>query len=177
MVEKEVEKITVSRGDTHTFLGMRITFNKNGTVSVDMSDYIIEVLQDFPDKLNKSATSPARPNLFEIDHSSPLLSEKTHEVFHSLVIKLMWVSQRCRLDISTRVSKATEQDWVKLKRVLEFLNGTVHDVLTLGAESLEELLNFVDVSFANHHDMRSHTGGGGALSEGECSCACQENSV
>ena len=65
----------------------------------------------------------------------------------------------------------------KLKRVLEFLNGTVYDVLTLGAESLEELLNFVDVSFANHHDMRSHTGGGGALSEGECSCACQENSV
>ena len=51
----------------------------------------------------------------------------------------------------------------KLKRVLEFLNGTVYDVLTLGAESLEELLNFVDVSFANHHDMRSHTRGGASF--------------
>ena len=63
MVEKEVGKITVSLGNTHTFLGMQISFNENGTVSIDMSDYIIEVLQDFPDKLNKSATSPARPNL------------------------------------------------------------------------------------------------------------------
>ena len=104
MVEKEVGKITVSRGDTHTFLGMRITFNKNGTVSIEMSDYIIEVLQDFTDKLNKSATSPARPNLFEIHYGSPLLSEKRCEVFHSLVMKLMWMSQRCRLDISTAIA-------------------------------------------------------------------------
>ena len=85
----------------------------------------------------------------------------------------MWISQGRRLDISTaisflctRVSTPTHQDWAKLKRVLEFLNGTLDDVLTIGAESLEELLNFVDVSFAVHTDMRSHTGGGASFGRG-----------
>ena len=35
MVEKDVGKIAVSRGNTHTFLGMQITFNENGTVSIE----------------------------------------------------------------------------------------------------------------------------------------------
>ena len=159
------------------FLGMQITFNDDGTVSINMSDYIVEALQAFPDKLNKGATSPARPTLFHIDHSSKLLTEKRRDLFHSLVMRLMWVSQRCRLDISTaiaflctRVSKATEQDWIKLKRVMEYLNDTVDDVLTLGAESLDELLNFVDVSFATHLDMKSHTGGGASFGRGMFMC-------
>ena len=59
---------------------------------------------------------------------------------------------------------------MKLKRVMEFLTGTIYDVLTLGAESLEELLNFVDVSFATHIDMRSHTGGGASFGRGMFMC-------
>ena len=35
----------------------------------------------------------------------------------------------------------------------------MHQGAKLGAESLEELQNFVDVSFAVHADMRSHKGG------------------
>ena len=38
--------------------------------------------------------------------------------------------------------------------------------MTLGATSLEKLLNFIDVSFAMHHDMRSHTGGGDSFGRG-----------
>ena len=169
-VEEKVGKITRQIGNRHKFLGMDITFNKNGTVSIDMKDYVEEVLQAFPDRLKRNVTSPARPDLHHIDHTSPPLPIDRAELFHSLVMKLMWVSQICRLDISTtisflctRVTKPTEQDWRKLKRCLEFLNGTINDVLTLGAESLEELLNFVDVSIAVHPDMRSHTGGGASL--------------
>ena len=60
--------------------------------------------------------------------------------------------------LRTRVGKSTEQDWEKLRRVLEFLVGTIDDVLTLGADGLAMLLSFVDVSFAVHGDMKSHTG-------------------
>ena len=172
-VEKQVGKITVTTGDKHTFLGMNIKFNENGTVTIDMQDYVKETLKDFPDKLRKTAASPARPDLFYVDNASPLLTQESSDIFHSIVMKLMWISQRCRLDIttaiaflSTRVSKSTEQDWLKLKLVLEFLNGTFSDVLTLGAESLTELLNFADVSFAVHPDMRSHTGGGASFGRG-----------
>ena len=134
---------------------------------------MIDALKDFPDKLRKAAASPARPDLFYLDHSSPRLSKHKSDLFHSLVMKLMWVSQRCRLDVattiaflSTRVLQPTEQDWFKLKRVLEFLNGTVQDKLTLGAESLDCLLNFVDVTFAVHSDMRSHFDGAASFGRG-----------
>ena len=172
-VEEKVGKITRTTGNRHTFLGMDNIFQDNGTVTINMEDYVTEVLQAFPEKLKESVTSPARPDLHTIDDTSPLLANDRAELFHSLVMKLMWISQRCRLDISTaiaflctRVSAPTEQDWRKLKRVLEFSNGTVDDVLTLGAESLDELLNFVDVSFAVHSDMRSHTGGGASFGRG-----------
>ena len=82
-----------------------------------MKDYVIEVLQEFPEKIRRKASSPAKNDLFTINHSSPRLNKEKSELFHSLVMKLMWVSQRSRLNISTtiaflctRVSASTEQD-------------------------------------------------------------------
>ena len=65
--------------------------------------------------------------------------------------------------LCTRVTKPIEQDWRKLKRCFEFLNRTIEDVLILGADSLEEHLNFVDVSLAVHPDMRSRPSGGASF--------------
>jgi hypothetical protein len=172
-IESEVGAITVSRGKTHNFLGMEITFNDDGTLSIRMEEYIAETLREFPDKLRKSASTPARADLQQIDSSSKLLNKERSEAFHSLVMKLMFLCQRCRLDITTaisflctRVQRPTEEDWAKLKRCLEFLNGTIGDPMVLGAESLDKLLNFVDVSFAVHPDMKSHTGGGASFGRG-----------
>lgn len=68
--------------------------------------------------------------------------------------------------LCTRVSKSTEQDWDKLERLMEYLKGTFGDELCLGADNLDEMGSFVDVSFAVHKDMRSHTGGGISLGRG-----------
>ena len=85
----------------------------------------------------------------------------------------MYICQRARPDIMTtiaflctRVSKSTEQDWDKLKRLMEYLKDTLDDELCLGADNLEEMGSFVDVSFAVHKDMRSHTGGGISFGRG-----------
>jgi hypothetical protein len=173
VVKTEVGAITVSRGNTHNFLGMNITFNDDGTLSIRMAEYIAETLREFPGKLRKSSATPARGDLQQIDNSSKPLDKEHSEIFHSLVMKLMFLCQRSRLDITTaisflctRVQSPTEEDWAKLKRVLEFLNGSINDPMILGAESLEELLNFVDVSFAVHQDMKSHTGGAASFGRG-----------
>ena len=172
-IKKEVGEITVSRGNRHTSLGMDLTFNKDRTMSISMKDYLKETIEEIPEPIKASARTPAKSNLHYIDPKALRLSKEWSDKFHSLTMKLMFVCQRCRLDIMTaisflctRVSRFTEQDWYKLKRVLEYLNGTLDDVLTLGADSFDELLNFVDVSFAIHHDMRSHTGGGASFGRG-----------
>jgi KUP system potassium uptake protein len=57
------------------------------------------------------------------------------------------------------VAKSTTQDREKLKRVLEYLNGTLDELLILGADDLTVMETWVDASYAVHDDMKSHTGG------------------
>ena len=176
-IEKHTGKMTVTKGAEHTFLGMNIVFKKDGTVSIPMKHYIEEALEDFPEETNKKAITPARKDLFTMDNDSLKLNEERAQILHSLTMKLMYMYQRSRPDIITtiaflytRVTKSTEQDWGKLKRLLDYLWSTIDNVLTLGAEELKSIGSFVDVSFAMHEDMheelRSHTGGGVSFGRG-----------
>ena len=84
------------------------------------------------------------------------------------------MSHRGRPDIqlavafmSTRVSCSTAQDWTKLKRLLQYLNRTIGDVLTIGADSLTKLMTWVDAAYGVHRDMKSHTGGAMSFGRGQ----------
>ena len=93
--------------------------------------------------------------------------------FHHIVAKLLYVSKQVRVDNSptiaflcTRVSKSTEQDWEKLKRLLGYLNGTKNMRIILGSGSLNTLKTYADASYAIHVDMKGHTGGLVSLGKG-----------
>jgi hypothetical protein len=108
-----------------------------------MSKYVKEAISDFTLDINKNATLPAKRYLFEIDSQAELLMTKGQDNFHSIVVKLLYVSKRCHLDIQlpvaflcTRVAVSTSEDWQKLKRVLEYLKGTIDDELMIGADEL-----------------------------------------
>ena len=72
--------------------------------------------------------------------------------------------------LCTRVSKSTTQDQRKLKRLLEYIKGTLDLEYTLGADSLSSLRTWVDASYAVHPDMKSHTGGVMSLGIGGLIC-------
>jgi hypothetical protein len=145
---------------------MHVKFNEDGTTSVKMKDHIKEAMSNFPEDTTRSAATPAKKGLFDMDKTSGLLTPAQSKIFHSVVAKLLHVSKRSRLDIGlaitflcTRVACSTEQDWLKLKRVLECLRGTLDEHLTLGADDSSLMFAWVDASHAAHKDMRSHTGG------------------
>jgi hypothetical protein len=48
---------------------------------------------------------------------------------------------------------------MKLKRVLEYLHGTMDEFRVIGADDLTNMKMWVDASYAVHRDMKSHTGG------------------
>jgi hypothetical protein len=176
-IESKFGKMTVVRGKDHVFLGMKITLNNDGTVKINMRDYIVEAIKDFQVDVSKSATSPAKKSLFEIDKESPLLTKVMSDRFHSVVAKLLYISKRGRPDIllavaflCTRVSRCTDEDWLKLKRVLQFLNNTLDDFLFLGADCLNILKTWVDAAYGVHDDMKSHTGGVMSLGRGTIMC-------
>ena len=102
----------------------------------------------------------------DVDTSNNSNEEKS-DIFHSVVAKLLYITKRARPDIETAVyylctcvSKSTEDDWGKLRRVLGFLQYTINDIRIIGTDDLHILFTWIDAAYGVHtEDMRSHTGG------------------
>ena len=101
-----------------------------------------------------------------VDENAKPLDTKKAELYASFVAKVLWVMKRGRPDIEptvsflcTRVKGPDRDDWCKLKRLLCWTKKTVEDVRIIGADSLVDMLTFIDSAHAVHPDMRGHTGG------------------
>ncbi|GAX15524.1 hypothetical protein FisN_6Hu141 [Fistulifera solaris] len=176
-IEAKFGKMSITRGKKHKFLGMDISLNSNRTVEIQMKDYLQESIDESGLDITREATTPARSNLFDIDEESEPLVGDESEIFRSVVAKLLYVATRGRMDIllpvsflCTRVTKSTKQDQAKLKRVLEYIKGSIDLTYTLGADSLNRFHSWVDAAFAVHPDMKSHTGGITSLGNGGLMC-------
>jgi hypothetical protein len=146
---------------------MVFDYTTPGTVTVDMSDYVKGMIEDFPIKLkpNETAATPATDDLFN-EGDSKALSPEQAELFHTFVAKALFMCKRARPDIHTavavlctRVKKPNQDDWSKLVRLMKYLNGTREDKLVLSADDLHVIKWYVDSAFAVHPDFKSHTGG------------------
>ena len=130
-----------------------------------MVPYIQSTIRNFPEKITKTATTPASSHLFEVNEKDEKLCNEMAAVFHHVVARLLFACKRARPDIQTAIAFLTSRvqspgmdDWKKLRRVLRYLYGTQHMRLALGADNSEEIGWWVDASYAVHPNMRSHTG-------------------
>jgi hypothetical protein len=165
--------LTVTRGDIHEYLGMTIDYSTDGKVVIRMEDYVEEMLQDLPEDMAGSATTPAAEHLFQVNEDAEALSSKDSDLFHSVTAKLLFLGKRARPDVQTpvaflctRVMSPDVDDYKKLRRVISYLRETRKLALTLEADDLLVVKWWVDASFAVHRDMRSHTGGTLSLGKG-----------
>ena len=165
LLEDKFGKMKVVRGARHEFLGQIITFKKNGTFDLDMSSYLREAVQEFGETM-EFAVTPARSDLFIIDHTQPLVDDRRKKLFHRLVYKLLYCSCRGRKDLQVaisfltqRVESCNEGDYNKFRRLMHYVHTTMDEIVTIGIEDVGLMRTFVDASYAVHDNMRSHTGG------------------
>ena len=99
-----------------------------------------------------------------------LLPKEEADIFHSVVYILLYVAIRARRDLqpsvaflSTRVNKPTQQDDVKLRRVLGYVASTLDEVSYIGINEPLTMIHFIDASYAIHNDFKGHTGAGSTL--------------
>ena len=111
------------RGNKHTFLGVNIDI-KDNTIHVDM-------FEKLEGDASKSVTSTVTKKLFEVREDYEKLSDKKGELFHLVVVKLLFIIKRSRPHLETavifltkRVSNIDIDDWEKLKRILGFVHCT-----------------------------------------------------
>ena len=149
-----------------------------------MKKHILKAMDTFDEDISRNAATPATSYLFKV-RESPALSEARADSFHSVTAALLFISRRCRLDIhtavgflTTRVSYPTEDDWAKLRRVLQYLRGTIDLVLTLGGDDMiTKMKSWVDVSYGVHDDCKSHTGGAISFGWGVLLTKCQKQKL
>jgi len=163
------------QGKVHDYLGMMLNFTFEGHVIVNMTKYIGTILADFPEEITGTRTTPAANHLFDVRDEAgaqPLPEEQARE-FHHAVAQLQFLSARARQDIqpvtaflTTRVKSPDEDDWGKLKRLLQYLKGIIHMPLILSPNSMTMPRWWVDVAYAVHHDCKGHTGAGMSLGRG-----------
>ena len=116
---------------------MKLDYTTKAKVKIDMIPYIDQVCNEFPVKLNGNARSPRKEILFRINHQANKLDIIERQVFHTMVMKLMFLANRGRPDIlpgicflSARVNFSTQEDWQKLMKILNFLKGSKNEMLT-----------------------------------------------
>ena len=165
-IEAKFGKMSVTRGDEHVLLGVKICFPRDGTVGVKVDNYLRDAFDAFGEPLTRKAATPALKDLLTIDMSSPRLSDDRAARFRRVVGILQWACKCGRPDVDlaiafmrSRVDFCTVQDWKKLRGLLLFLQDTIDDERIIGADDLRELFTFIDASHAVHENMRGHTGG------------------
>ena len=155
--------LSISRGRKHDFLGMNIEF-KEHMVLIEMEDQVKEAIEWGKSQGGCKPATPVSTKLFEHMEDSELLPQNESDPFHSVVQKLLYICKRVRPDIEpvvsylcTRVSEPRKDDDNKLTRVLGYLEKTLKDKRKIGTIDLQNLVTWVNASYAPHKDMKSHT--------------------
>jgi hypothetical protein len=169
------DKMTVTRGSKHRYLGMDLDFSKPGLLGITMIKYIDDIFEDFPELITKTSRTPHTDNLFKVrpENEATFLSEEQAQQFHQTVAQLLFLSCRARRDIqtavsflTTRVKKPDVDDWGKVKRVLQYLKWTRSMPLNLTIDNLQSTKWLVDSSHGVHEDGKGQTGAGMVLGKG-----------
>ena len=171
--DPEIGKVKISRGKVHDYLGMVLDFTIPGNVQINMKKYVEKMVDDFPETLESKVTTPAALHLFNVRDNVKVLEEEHAMLFHNLTARGLFLCKRARPDIQTAVAFLTTRvkqpdcdDWKKLQRMINYLKCTRDLVITLSANDAHVLKWYVDVAYAVHKDMKSHTGGAFTMGKG-----------
>jgi hypothetical protein len=161
----DIGKLKVVHGKRHDYLAMVLDFSIPGVLQVDMTDYVKGMIADFPEELSGKTKAPWNENLFKVDPMSKMLDASQAKLFHTFVMKGMFLCKHGRQDIqpaivfmATRVTQPNEGDWKKLIKMMNFLKATKDDIPVMSCDNTNSIKWHVDAAFAIHKDMKSHTG-------------------
>ena len=176
MLDKEFGKETLmnkSRGKVHDYLGMILDFSKPGELTVDMVHYIKTIIDEMPKDMTGHAKTPAGSHLFKVNDSPVLLDKDRATIFYRMTMQLLYLCQRGRPELRTAISflcrrnqAPDEDDYKKLTRVMQYLQGSIDLKLVLSADGSGMISWWVDAAYGVHFDMKGQTGGTLSMGKG-----------
>jgi hypothetical protein len=146
---------------------MILDFLIPGVLQVNKTPYVKSMIEEFPDKLSGKTKTPWNENLFKVDPNSKCLQTEQAKMFHTYVMKGMFICKCGHQDIQpavtfmvTRVTEPNEGDWKKLVKMMKYLKATEDDVPCMSANETGMIKWHVDAAFVIQPQgpEKSHTG-------------------
>jgi hypothetical protein len=104
--DPKLGKSKAVRGHKHDYLAMVLDYSEPGKVNIDMTDYAKKMAEEFPEPI-QCVSCPWNGNLTTVDPKSPKLSKDKTEMFHTFVVKALFVCKRARQDIQPAIAFLT----------------------------------------------------------------------
>jgi hypothetical protein len=145
--------VVARQGAVHDYLEMMFDFSVKGKVMINMIKYIKIIIANIPDSegqiLGKAAARRTSKGISSCLCPTPFFDIQPATTF-----------------LTTQVRCPDEDDWGKVKRLLEYLKGTLNMPLVLLLDLLTLSRWWVDVVYEVYDDCRGHTGAGMSLGQG-----------
>ena len=110
---------------------------------------------------NKPILTPATSKLFEVRPEVPKLCPDKKQKFHRIVAQLLYIMKRARPDLApavpfltTRVCDPTDDDWLKLRHMIEYLAATKYLCLTLVVDKSKNPVFSIDAAHQAHDKFK-----------------------
>ena len=133
-----------------------------------MPTYAKKIAESYETPERGNPLTPHTSTLFKVQEAVKLNCEE-QEQFHSTVMWIMFYALRVRPDIlctvnflstRTRPGTAAFEDKDKLIRLVQYINRTSTDGITLGGDTSGNIgiFAYADAAYGIHMDGKSHTG-------------------
>ncbi len=165
-------------GLKHNYLGMTFDFTVVGRVTITMLEYETDLVRDwfeiefdqwFDQRFlgrDKFASTPTIITIYFDKGDSARLTKKYSAIYHSYVMRVVYLAKRVKPELSvgvsymsTQVTKTNENDLRKLDRSIHYVRDHIGAGITLiatGVDKIMEVTAHIDVSFGCH-DNGNHT--------------------
>lgn len=155
-----------------TYLGIHLEQQGDHSIAADMIAYTLGIVAKFEGcgfglAKGRRASNPSTMSLFkDINNNNNVVHNINNIRYISILMELMYLST-IRIDIlkecillASKSQSPSQLDWEALARVVEYLRQKPHYLIRFGLDAHEPVvLNvYVDASYAEHVDSRSHTG-------------------
>lgn len=93
-MKRKYSSLTLHCRKKHDYLGMDLDYSFPGGLTVNMTKYMHNIINNFPKELGAPHTTPAGDHLFKIckQNESKTLPEDQAIIFHHTVVQLLFLS-------------------------------------------------------------------------------------
>ena len=112
----------------HDYLEMNLEYCKYDKVKIYMIEHLLKVLEDILEQFKLHILIPMENHLFKVSDMDKTLSKEYAQIFHTLVMKRIFMEKKVQPDILTSVSFLKKRkrepgmyDNKKMGQVLKYL--------------------------------------------------------